>query len=152
MRTMPDHMLEFRAWHNVISAAVNEGLERGLFTAEPYDNRGLNDDGATELAFKFGETIPARAMIRATSSGGDVLLHVALWPTRGADRWLGHNLGQFLAGQIEATGWLLRRSHGAWIDRTPSLFRHRPNRLAAVAAVNGTPLIPVAPTRRALAH
>jgi hypothetical protein len=144
-------MLESRAWHNVISAAVHEGLKRGLFTAEPYDNRGLNDDGATELAFKFGETIPALAVIRGTSSGGDVLIHVALWPRRDADRWLGTNSGQFVAGHVEASGWLLRRSHGAWLDHTPSLFHCRRCRLAAVAAVSGVPLIPVAPARRAVA-
>ncbi len=129
-----------RAWRNVVVAAINEGLDRQLFTLQPGDRWSKRSYSAAAqsgetYAFTFGEDIPALGYVN--DAGFDELVfHVALWPTTDAPSWIHAWNSGFRAGDVWGLGWLERRD-GGWLQwsRTMgrSAFAARRNRLAVVA-------------------
>ncbi|MHB8286061.1 MAG: hypothetical protein ACYDD1_15485 [Caulobacteraceae bacterium] len=102
------------AWRNMMVAAINAGLEQGLFGLAPDDNRF--EDNAT-FRFQF-DGLPAIAHIRDISFG-ELAVHVAVNPTDRAEDWIeSHNAG-FLAGDAFASGWL-EREKGRWLQVSDS--------------------------------
>jgi hypothetical protein len=81
---------------------------------------------------------PAAAWVG--DAGFDELsIHVALWPSQEAERWLVVNNAGFQAGEAFAIGWLERRK-GAWLQfgGTPLLTCRTP-RLGTIAVVDVEP-------------
>lgn len=98
------------AWRNLMVAAINAGLDQGLFGLDPEDNRF--EDNVT-FRFSF-DGLPAIAHIRDISFG-ELAVHVAVNPTDRAEEWIeAHNSG-FLAGDAFASGWL-EREKGRWLQ------------------------------------
>jgi hypothetical protein len=111
------------AWRNMMVAAINAGLDQGLFTLEargncwPHADKDVHPADTTNKGavyrFEFAG-IPAAA--RVGDAGFDELsIHVALWPSQEAGKWLMRNDAGFEAGEAFARGWLERRN-GAWLQ------------------------------------
>jgi hypothetical protein len=141
--------LRRRAWRNAMVAAINEGIRRRYFTIKPGDNRWpgaeRNQYGqANAQVFEFNlDGIPALSSVR--DGGYDELsVHVAMWPTADAARWIECINAGWLAGDLYASGWLERRD-GAWLQVANSsslgdAFRCRRHRINQVAALEIAPL------------
>jgi hypothetical protein len=138
-----------RAWRNAMVATINEGIRRRFFTIRPGDNRwpGAKRDqhGRSEahvFPFEIGG-IPAMGSVR--DAGYDELsVHVALWPSADAARWVECSNAGWLVGDLFASGWLERRD-GAWLQVSTSssmgnAFCCRQHRLDEVAALDIAPL------------
>ncbi len=117
-----------KAWRDAMVGAINAGLEQGVFTLEPSNRPQL-----MVYEFTLGG-VPSVASINEI--GYDELsLHVALWPTPDARRYVqcwnaGHH-----AGEVFAAGWLERRD-GPWLQKPPRLhIKARRDRLPIVAAL-----------------
>lgn len=126
------------AWRNMMVAAINEGLARGLFTLTPGDRwstQPLHVDVLGEkYRFKFNENVDAIAYVK--HDGWDELVfHVALWPTPDCEQWVHCSNADFLAGEAWASGWLERR-RGPWlqVSKGDPLFCCRRDRLEIVAS------------------
>lgn len=125
-----------RAWRNAMVAGINAGIGQRHFTIRAGDNRWpeASQAGRREAhIYRFEvDGIPAIASVR--DAGFDELsIHVALWPTIDAERWVKAGFSGFLAGEVWASGWLERRD-GAWLQfsKNPEI-RCRQRRLAQTA-------------------
>jgi hypothetical protein len=131
-----------RAWRNMLVSAVNAGLEQGVFSLHPGDNRWpkpkdhSTDHGAV-YHYEFSGGIPAVAWVG--DAGFDELsIHVAVWPTPdGAYRVVAANAG-FWAGEAYASGWLERR-RGAWLQTSLHAFHVRKSRIMTLASASVVP-------------
>ena len=109
-----------RAWRNMMVAAINAGLEQGVFAlvrgGEKFaTGRDASDQGVM-YSFNFPGGVPALAHVR---DGGwdEVRIHVVLWPSADFGQWVGVGNAGFRAGDAIASGWLEReRERGAWIQ------------------------------------
>ncbi|WP_438346824.1 hypothetical protein [Methylorubrum populi] len=135
-----------RGWRNLLVAGINAGIAQRLFTILPGDNRWPGADahggrgiGRTYVYHFAIENIPAIASV--SDAGWDELsIHVALWPTSDADRWIRCTNAGLMAGEACATSWLERRS-GAWLQvATDRFFVCRKKRLDIVAALEVSPI------------
>jgi hypothetical protein len=124
------------AWRNTVVAGTNAGLEHGLFSMCPGDNRWPYHPlrpTAKLFRFSFADGVPALASVR--DIGYDELeIAVALWPKLGAEARLDAFYSGLADGDVIATGMIERRQ-GAWLQSSPNLFRCRKHRLRKVAAV-----------------
>ncbi len=138
--------IRLRAWRNAMVSGINAGLAKRLFSVRPGDNRW---DGATsEEKHRRGEVcifhfmiddIPAMASV-SDAGFDELVIHVALWPTPDAEKWITSGNVGFHAGDLVACGWLERRS-GAWLQATPKPgFACRMNRLATGAELTVEPV------------
>lgn len=99
------------AWRNMMVAAINAGLEQGLFGLAPDDNRFDGDDATYRFLF---DRLPAIAHIRDIRFG-ELSVHVAINPTDKAEDWIDSSNAGFLAGDAFASGWL-EREKGRWLQ------------------------------------
>jgi hypothetical protein len=121
------------AWRNLMVAAINVALDRGLIGLEP----GPVEAGVYE--FTFGG-LPALAAV-SDSGYGEVAVRACLQPTeRGAELVKSFYSG-FLAGDCYASSWVAREPGETWLQtcRSPGMFRCRRDLLATVAAVEVEP-------------
>lgn len=138
-----------RAWRNAMVAAINEAIERRLFSLRPGDNRWFGRpinrhrvQQANVFRFQVDGKIPAIASL--WDAGWDeISVHVALWPTDEADHRIAWANAGFGAGEVFASGWLERRT-GAWLQVSSESgqgwsFRCRAPRLETVAAIQVEP-------------
>jgi len=134
-----------RAWRNAMVAAINAGLKQKIFSLDP-DEPGAWPPRETREMWGHHETrvytfsiedIPAIASV--SDIGYDELsIHVALWPTKNAHDAIRASNAGFWAGEMFASGWVERRE-GRWLQRGPSLFKCRRERIATVAALDVAP-------------
>jgi len=96
-------------------AAINEALERKLFTLTPNDKWAAKEPEIYSFVFQgTPHDIPAIAYIN--DAGFDELkFHVAFWPTHEADRLIACIDGGLAVGEAWAAGWLERRD-GCWLQ------------------------------------
>ncbi len=146
-RALPDpyktaHAL---AWRNTMVAAINAGLEQGLFDLEPGANHweaagAVRGDGPYGVVYHFAlaDGTPAIAWV-AEEGFDDLVLHAALWPTPDAERWIFCNNARRLAGEVFAQG-SLERWQGAFLQPSPEQFAAKAERLAAAVAAATEPL------------
>ncbi|MGY2803986.1 hypothetical protein [Bradyrhizobium sp. USDA 4506] len=131
-----------RAWRNAMVAGINAGIDQGLFTPRPGENRWPPADptrGDDGRSYRFIlEGIPAIGWVR--DAGWDELsIHVALWPTPDSEERVRAANAGFSAGELVASGWLERRD-GAWLQVGSSPhFCCRKHRLNQVAALDIRP-------------
>lgn len=134
-----------KAWRNMMVAAINAGLAQRLFTVRAGDNRW---PGAEEARHRYRpalyrfevEGIPALASV--DDAGFDELrLHVAFWPTKDSERWVGAEGHGFRAGDAWTYGWLERRKGAYLMTPAPDGFQFncRKRCLNAVAALDVQP-------------
>jgi hypothetical protein len=102
------------AWRNMMVAAINAGLDQGLFGLDPKDNR-FEDDATFRFEF---DSLPAIAHIRDISFG-ELAVHVAVNPTDQAEDWIESYDAGFHAGDAFASGWL-EREKGRWLQASDS--------------------------------
>ena len=135
-----------QAWRAMMVAAINAGVERGLFSMTAGDDRWPSADpkdpwsrNRYDYPFKVGD-IPAVASVE-NGGFGELRVFVVFWPTPNSSEWL-HAVGDhFLAGDAHADGWLERRD-GAYLQVSsgkPSI-RCRQARLATVVAIKIEPI------------
>ena len=115
-----------RAWRNIMVAAVNAGLDAGLFTIRPNDNRwdGAGDRHALCRAHVTFEVAGLPAMAFFSDAGmGELNVGIAVNPTAIAvrDKSAADN---FSWGDAVALGWL-ERERGAWLQSSTSRFACR---------------------------
>ena len=135
-----------RGWRNLLVAAINAGITQRLFTIRPGDNRWPGAGGhdargiGTTCVYRF-EIRDILAIASVSDAGWDELsIHVALWPTADADRWIRCSNPGFLAGEACATSWL-ERQKGAWLQvASDKYFTCRGKRLDTVAALDVPPM------------
>ena len=102
-----------KAWRNLMSAAIDVALERGLLTLDP-----AAEVEPAVFAFKL-DGFPTVAAI-SDSGYGEVAVRVAVLPTeRGAELVRCFGSG-FRAGDCYASGWLARRPDGTARLQTPA--------------------------------
>lgn len=133
------------AWRNLMVAAINAGLEQGLFTLDrggnlwpgaPKDERDPGE--AYVYAFDL-DGAPGVASVR--DAGWDELsFHAALFPIPGAaypsDRIKAGGVGwcrRYMPGRAWAEGWLERRV-GRWLQDSTGLFQCRRDVLPLLAS------------------
>jgi len=128
-----------KAWRNAMVAAINAGIEQGIFTMKPGENLWPPnvDKYGNRFAHVFHFTyddVPAVASV--SDAGWDELsIHVALWPKEDADRGVVAALGNFGShspGALFATGWVERRE-GAWLQRSPTQVFCKKDKLPVVS-------------------
>ncbi len=103
------------AWRNMMVAGINAGLEQAVFGLTPEDNRWDGDEAVYRFEF---DGLPAIACVRDIGLG-ELSVHVAIEPTKTAERSIrAYNAG-FVAGEAFASGWLERES-GAWLQTSRS--------------------------------
>lgn len=99
------------AWRNMMIAAINAGLDQGLFGLEAKDNRWTGD--CHVYRFDFGG-MAAIACVTDVS-GGELGIQVAVNPTVDAERHIkAFNAGLY-AGDAFASGYL-EREDGKWLQ------------------------------------
>lgn len=99
------------AWRNIMVAAVNAGVEQGVFGLGEDDNHWNGDRALYRFDFAG---LPAMAC--ASDAGfGELSVHVAINPTRHAHEWVTAYDAGFKAGEAFASGWLERRE-GTWLQ------------------------------------
>jgi hypothetical protein len=105
--------LRIAGWQNMMVAAVNAGLDQGVFGLEPDDNRWNGD----YVIFRFDFAgIPALAYV-GDAGYGELSIHVAVRPTVDAERMIVIPEAGFYAGDAFASGWF-ERDKGKWIQST----------------------------------
>jgi hypothetical protein len=127
-----------KAWRNLMVAAINAGLDQRLFGLGPNENwwPGYVDerDGYTYYFNISGLT--AIAYVRDIG-WGELIFHVAVWPTAEAGRLIEcGNIG-FYQGECVASGWLERRT-GRWLQASPTI-KCRRGRLATISTLSVEP-------------
>lgn len=134
-----------RAWRNVVVAAINAGIEQRLFSVRAGDNRWPGTEGASHVkpapahhyAFQI-QDIPAVAVVDERGFD-ELLIYVALWPTKHAVEWVDVDGSGFRAGEVHASGWLERRD-AAYLQVPQGFqFHCRKARLSTVAALDIEP-------------
>jgi hypothetical protein len=141
------------AWRNVMVAAINAGLDQGIFGLDPCDNRwpghippasnSHSSEGHGEYRFNLADDIPAVAHVSAIT-GQELRFNVAAWPNPDAVSWMVGTAEGALDywGDAGASG-SLERLTGRWLQ-CPILFgAHtfscRRTRLAELAALTVEP-------------
>jgi hypothetical protein len=131
-----------RAWRNIMVAGVNAGLEAGLFTIRPGDNRwpGAANDRSTpsdaNVTFELAPGLPALAWF-SDAGFGELNVGVAVNPTADTIR-LRHGALYFDFGDAIAQGWL-ERERGAWLQSSTSQFKCRRPLQQKLAALSVRP-------------
>ncbi|AIB13206.1 hypothetical protein ABAZ39_14680 (plasmid) [Azospirillum argentinense] len=109
------------AWRNMMVAAINTGLDRGLFSLDAGDNRWGDGEGVYRFDFAG---LPAIASVRGAGFG-ELGVSVAVRPTERAAEFVRTANAGFLAGDAFASGWLERKD-GKWLqspDKPMNAFR-----------------------------
>lgn len=129
--------LKQNAYRNLLVAAINEGLRRGLFTL----SRGVNGwpDQPTPsniIDFTLPNGLPARVVFRDIGFG-EVSIAVTVNPK---GNLLDSRIrdSSFRSGDAYAHGWL-EREKGAWLQSAYSLFNCRLSLLPALAGFEVQP-------------
>jgi hypothetical protein len=134
-----------RAWRNLITCAVNEGLRRRLFSLRAHDNRwaGWNDkrDQSTVhgivFDFELPSGLPAKAYV-ADAGFSELAINVAVLPTERAESWVRSYNAGFSAGDAFAASWL-ERERGAWIQSSTTSFKCRKALLSQLSSIDVRP-------------
>ena len=110
-----------RAWRNVMAAAVNAGLKRGLFSLDPkaphwpgHAETPPTDRASVEFEALLLGGMPARVYVGDLGSG-ELSVHVVLWPKPGTTAIRDGFHQAAPRGEVDAAGWLERRK-GAWLQ------------------------------------
>lgn len=99
------------AWRNIMVAAINAGLDQGLFGLDSDDNRWPGD----HAIYRFGFAgMPAIASVNDIGFG-ELAIHVAVQPTERAEEFITSDNAGLYAGDAFASGWLERKS-GKWLQ------------------------------------
>lgn len=99
------------AWRNMMVAAINSGLEQGLFGLGPDENYW---DGEYVI-YRF-EIDGIRAVASVLSIGhGELQIQVGFCPAEQAEDWVPYAGAGFKVGEIVAWGYLERKL-GAWLQ------------------------------------
>lgn len=103
--------LKTKAWRNMMVAAINAGLDQGIFGLKEDENHW--GEGTHVFHFKFGHR---KAIASVSDAGfGELSVHVAVNPTkRAAENIKSCNSGLY-AGDAFVSGYLERRN-GAWLQ------------------------------------
>lgn len=138
-----------RAWRNLMVCAINEGIERKIFSLIPGDNRWddtvsnnpedknpHNKDNGFFYDFKLQNDMPARGYVIALGWGGELAIRTAVLP-KGYS--LDSSFAGFSAGEAVACSWL-EREKGAWLQTALKSFHCRKSLLEPLAALNIQPL------------
>jgi hypothetical protein len=140
--------MRHRAWTNLMIAAINAGIDQGLFGLAPDDNRW---PGAVPPSHPDWPYETRGALFRFALADAPVLAHVdaigwgelriaaAAHPTPEAANWIAAYGSGFLAGEAHARGWLERKD-GRWLQVPADFdFRCRARLLPQLAALSITP-------------
>lgn len=119
------------AWRNMMVAAINAGLDQGLFGLDVDDNRWNGEFGIYRFDFAG---MPAIASVRDVGFG-ELSIHVAVRPTKDAERAIRSANAGFYAGDAFAAGWL-EREKGKWLQSsTNPATAFRRDLLAMISAM-----------------
>ncbi len=99
------------AWRNMMVAAINAGLDQGVFGLDSDDNRWTGEHGI--YRFDFGG-MPAIASARDIGFG-ELAIHVAVRPTDRAETLITLGNAGLYAGDAFGSGWLERKG-GKWLQ------------------------------------
>ena len=99
------------AWRNMMVAAINAGLDQGMFGLSVDDNRWTSDHGIYRFEFAG---MPAIANV-SDIGFGELAIHVAVRPTDRAEEFITSNNAGLYAGDAFASGWL-ERKNGKWLQ------------------------------------
>ena len=128
-----------RAWRKTMVAAINAGLQQNLFGLRPRQDYWPPPAAIFDFLV---DSIHGLAYVR--DIGWDELsIHVALWPTAEARRWIvcGNiaNRWGYLVGDAVACGWLERREGRYIMGSRCGQFYCRAARKSDVANLTATP-------------
>jgi hypothetical protein len=135
--TRPYKSKRDRAWRNLLVAAINEALRRGLLSMAPGGNHWPTTADARGHVFRFQLPDSSPVAVYLSDAGFDEIgIHAAVNPKGDRVRASNGNLG---AGDAFALGWLERRT-GAYLQRSSHpTFRCRKTLLEPLAALHVTP-------------
>ena len=138
-----------RAWRHTMMAAINAGLEQGLFGLRPGQNYWSDavdkDSGRTSGRDHGGHTfefsvagVPGLAWV-GDAGFDELVIHSVLWPNEEARKWIfcGNAHDAPIGGTV-AVGWFERRE-GCYLQPSTSLFRCRSAYRPLAAALDVTP-------------
>lgn len=100
-----------KAWRNVMVAAINAGLDQGVFGLAEEDNNWSGDNGIFRFEF---DGLPAIAAVR-DAGFGELAVNVAVNPTHQAEQFITSSNAGYIVGDAFTSGWLERRD-GAWLQ------------------------------------
>jgi hypothetical protein len=129
-----------RAWRNVMSAAVNAGLRRGLFSLDPkgphwpgHAETPPSERASVEFEAELLGGAPGRVYV-ADAGWDELSLHVVLWPRRATTSIRDGFVQSAPRGEVDAAGWLERRK-GAWLQTDLGRTGARDRRSAGMLAI-----------------
>jgi len=120
-----------RAWRNLMVCAVNAGLDQGLFTLRPGDNR-FGRGRLFDFALPNG--LPALGWVD-DANFDELTVRAAVHPK---GDWVRLPQGGFDAGEAHGETWVERRL-GFWMQSSHSLFNCRKPLLQVLAGLDVTP-------------
>jgi len=115
-----------KAWRNLMVAAINAGIEQGLFSLSKDDNRWSETDPYKGYVYKFS-FIGFPSLCCVKNAGGGVLsLHAAVFPEPDAEQWLFLPQLGLSGGEAYGMGWLEREKE-ARLATSMGFFKARKN-------------------------
>ena len=140
--TMPSSAYEIeykttrsKAWRNLMVFAVNEALDRKLFSLRVNDNRFGDAEGRGSLFdFMLPNGLPVRGYV-SDAGFGELNVHAAVNPI---GTWIRAANAGFSAGDAVARGWL-ERERGAWLQTSAQQFHCRRGLLQTLADLHVEP-------------
>ena len=138
-----------RAWRNLLVCAINEGINRKIFSLRPGDNRwddtksndpeeknSHNKDNGFFYDFNLPNGLPARGYVNALGWGGELEIRTAVFP-KGYS--LSSSFAGFAAGEAVACAWL-EREEGAWLQTAVDQFHCRTSLVTTLASLIVQPI------------
>lgn len=117
-----------KAWHNLMVAAINAGLEQGLFSLHKGDNRWSETDPYKGHVYRFSLAGHPSLCCVKDAGGGVLSFHAVVFPEPDAEQWLFLPQLGLSGGEAYGMAWL-ERDGEARLAAAMGFFKARKNAL-----------------------
>lgn len=121
-----------KAWRNLMVAAINAGLEQGLFSLRKGDNRWPETDSYKGHVYRFPFASLSSLCCVKNAGNGVLSFHAVIFPEPDAEQWLFLPQLGLSGGEAYGMAWLEREKE-ARLETSMSFFKARKDALAILA-------------------
>ena len=113
-----------KAWRNLMVAAINAGLEQGLFSLRKGDNRWKETDPDKGHIYRFSfACFPSLCCVK-DARNGELAFHTVVFPESDAEQWLFMPQLGLSGGEAYGMAWLEREKE-ARLETSMAFFKAR---------------------------